>query len=340
MLAGHLGSIYTNDNVRNDLLSFRNPAGIFCISLSGLGKSAKMRGLGSRLVLNSRRGIARATVVLVSLLFGFILHAEDLSKAEARYQHTDYSGSLAILDKNSPSAATNFLLGRNYFMTGEFKKATDSFLKATEGEPNNAEYMDWLGRTYGKRAELSNPLFAPGLASKARQAFEKATELDPRNSDALSDLFDYYLEAPGFLGGGYDKATVVADKIAAVDPAEGYFEKSKLAQKRKEFDTAEQHLRRAIAAAPKNQVGNLIELAKFLARQGRTRESDAVFAQAQTVAPNAPEVWFARADVLIKQNRNINEAKGLLQKYMQASLTVDDPPKEEARRLLKQVGGV
>jgi hypothetical protein len=29
----------------------------------------------------------------------------------------------------------------------------------------------------------------------------------------------------------------------------------------------------------------------------------------------------------------------LLQKYMKASLTVDDPPKTEASRLLKQVGG-
>jgi hypothetical protein len=50
-------------------------------------------------------------------------------------------------------------------------------------------------------------------------------------------------------------------------------------------------------------------------------------------------VWFARADVLIKQKRNLNEAKLLLEKYVSASITVDDPPKGEARRLLKQVGG-
>ncbi len=301
-----------------------------------------MRGSGSLVRSESfSRSMVSAALVLGSLLFGSALLAEDLAMAEARYQHTDYEGSLSLLDKNSPLAETNSLLGRNYFMTGEFKKATDYFLKAVTLDPKNAEYMDWLGRSYGKRAELSNPLMAPGFASKARQAFEKAAELDPKNSDALSDLFDYYLEAPGFLGGGYDKATVVAEKISAVDPAEGYFEQSKLAQKRKEFDTAEKHLRKAIAAAsPRNQVGNLIELAKFLAKQGRTRESDAVFQQAQTAAPNAPEVWFARADVLIRQKRNLDEAKGLLQKYMQASITVDDPPKEEARRLLKQVGGV
>jgi tetratricopeptide (TPR) repeat protein len=302
-----------------------------------------MAGIGGSVLLrNFRLAVVSATFALSSLLLLLspALSAEDLAKAEARYQRTDYEGSLALVDRNSPLAAANFLLGRNFFMTGQFKKATDSFLKAAALDPKNAEYMDWLGRTYGKRAELSNPLMAPGLAARARQAFEKSAELDPKNSDALSDLFDYYLQAPGFLGGGYDKASAVAEKIATIDPSEGYFEQSKLAQKRKEFDTAEQHLRRAIAAAaPQHQIGNLIELAKFLAKQGRTRESDAVFQQAQKAAPNAPELWFAKADMLIKQNRNLDEAKGLLQKYMQASTTVDDPPKQEARRLLKQVGG-
>ena len=299
----------------------------------------RISGSAVGLATSSRKTLSTALVVS-GLLFTYGLSAEDLSKAEARYQHTDYSGSLALLDKNSASPETNFLLGRNYFMTGDSKRATDSFLKATSLNPGNAEYMDWLGRAYGKRAELSNPLMAPGLASKARQAFEKAAQLDPRNSDALSDLFDYYLEAPGFLGGGYEKASAVAEKISVFDPAEGYYERSKLAQKRKEFDTAEQHLRKAISVAPQRPVGHLIELAKFLAKQGRTRESDAVFIQAQNVAPNAPGVWFARADVLIKEKRNLDEAKVLLQKYMQAPLTVDDPPKEQALRLLKQVGGV
>jgi tetratricopeptide (TPR) repeat protein len=224
-------------------------------------------------------------------------------------------------------------------MQGEFKKATEYIEKAVALSPKNSEYMDWLGRTYGKRAETSNILAAPGFASKARQAFEKSVELDPHNNDALSDLFDYYLEAPGFLGGGHDKAAAVADKLAAIDPPEAYFERAKLAQKKKEYQSAELHMRQAIAAAP-HQMGHLIALARLLANQGKQRESDAVFLEAQKINPNAPGVWFARADVLIKQKRNLEEAKRLLEKYMSASITVDDPPKEEARRLLKQAGGV
>jgi tetratricopeptide (TPR) repeat protein len=266
------------------------------------------------------------------------LQATDLAKAEELYKHTEFEASLSHLDKDSPDGATNFLVGRDYFMLVDFKKATEYLQRAIAQDPTNAEYLDWLGRAYGKRAETSNPLMAPGLASKARQAFEKAVGLDPRNGDALSDLFDYYLEAPGFLGGGYDKALTVAESTAKFDPAQGYFEKAKLAQKRKEFQAAENHLRQAIIEAPK-EVGHFLALARFLATQGRNKESDAVFLEAQTKHPNSPQVWFAWASVLVKEKRDLGQAKTMLEQYVRASVTPDDPPKQEARRLLKEVGG-
>lgn len=279
-------------------------------------------------------------VVWAAVLSGVSLFAQpaghaELAQAEELYQRTHYEGSLALLDVQAGDAATRFLAGRNYFMLGDFKKAVDYLQKASAAEPNNSEYMDWVGRAYGKRAETANPLLAPGMAGKARQAFERAVALDGANRDALSDLFDFYLNAPGFLGGGYDKAMAVANRMSVVDPSEAYFAKAQLAQKHQEYAAAEQHLRQAVAVAP-HEVGHLIALAKFLANQGRTVESDAVFQQAQKVNPNAPRVWFAKADVLIKQKRNLTEAKTLLEQYVQAPVTVDDPPKEQAFRLLKQ----
>lgn len=266
------------------------------------------------------------------------LLAQSLTKAEDLYKRTEYEASLNLLDKKSSDLAIQFLVARDYFMLGDFKKATECLQSLTTAEPGNSEYMDWMGRAYGERAASSNPLAALGFASKARQAFERSVELNPKNTDALSDLFDYYLEAPGFLGGGYDKALAVAQKISAIDPPEGYFAKAKLDQKRKELQTAERHLRQSVAADPR-QVGHMIALARLLANEGRTRESDAVFLEAERVDPNAAGVWFAQADVLIKQNRNLEEARDLLQKYMRAPVTVDDPPKEQALRLLKQAGG-
>lgn len=276
--------------------------------------------------------------LLITLFAIAPLGAQDLSQAENLYKHTAYEESLNHLQKSSSSAATNFLVARDYFMLGDFKKSVEYLLKATSEEPNNSEYWDWLGRAYGRRAETSNMLSAPGLASKARGAFEKSVELDGRNKDALSDLFDFYLEAPGFLGGGYDKAMAIAEKTSKFDPAEAYFEEAKLAQKRKEYEDAEIHFRKAIESGPK-QIGHLISLARFLASQGRYRESDAVFQQAQQIAPNAPSIWYDHAAVLIQGKRNLEEARNLLEKYVSAPITADDPPKTEAMKLLKQVGG-
>lgn len=277
-------------------------------------------------------------VFVASALGSCAVVAQDLGQAEELYNRTEYDRSLSLLDQHSNDAATNFLVGRNLFMTGNFKGASEAFEKATQATPSNSEYFDWLGRAFGRRAETSNPLMAPAWASRARQAFEKSVQLDPKNRDALADLFDYYLEAPGFLGGGYDKAFAVAEKVSAIDPGEAYYDRFKLDQKRKEFSSAEQHLRQAVAAAP-HSVGHIIALAKFLANQGRIKESDALFANAQQVAPNSPKVWFAQADVLIKQKRNLDEAKALLTKYVNAPITADDPPRQEALRLLKQAGG-
>jgi tetratricopeptide (TPR) repeat protein len=156
--------------------------------------------------------------------------------------------------------------------------------------------------------------------------------------EALSDLFEYYLEAPGFLGGGLDKAQATAVRIAAMDPAEGYWSQAKLAEKRKEFGSAEEHLRRAIEVSP-HQVGRFLELARFLARQGRYQESDQSLARAAKIAPDSPRVIFATADLYIKNRRNLELARNLLKRYLTLALSPEDPPRSQAEKLLRQVWG-
>jgi Tetratricopeptide repeat. len=172
------------------------------------------------------------------------------------------------------------LIGKSYFSKAEFKKAGEAFEKAIALEPRNSIYYHWLGRAYGRRAETSNPLTAPAYAVKARQNFETAVSLDAKNIEALNDLFEYYLEAPGFLGGGMEKAASLSNKINSVNPAEYHFALAKIAERQKEYKTAEEHFRRAIEMAPR-QVGRVIDLARFLSRQGREQESEQVFAQAE-----------------------------------------------------------
>ena len=259
-----------------------------------------------------------------------------LEEARKLYQFSDFEKSLQVLrDLPQKNAEAWELVGKNYYGQADFKKATDALEKAVALDPTNSEMVLWLGRAYGRRAETSSPLTAPGHASKARQYFEKAVQLDPNNLDAQSDLFEYYLEAPGFLGGGFDKAAAVAEHMSRLNASEGYWAQAKLAEKRKEYHSAEAHLRKAIDSAPQ-QVGRLIDLAKLLNRQGKVQEADQSLAKAEQIAPHSPQLVFARAEIYLKSKRNLPVARQLLKEYLSMTVTPDDPPKSDAEKMLKE----
>ena len=279
--------------------------------------------------------------LLALLGLGCILLASDSTVEQARklYNLTEFDQSLQILHAIPvKDAAAYELIGRNLYMQGDFKHATEAFESALAADPGNSTTALWLARAFGRRAETSSPFTAPGYASKARTYFEKAVQLNARNLEALSDLFEYYLEAPGFLGGGQDKAQALIPKLAAVNEADAQWAQARLAEKRKQYSTAEEHLRRAVEVAPQ-QVGRLIELAHFLTREGRNQEADESLARAEKIAPNNPRILFAKAAIYIKSGRNLKLAKDLLNQYINCSLSPDDPPRSDARKMLKQVQG-
>lgn len=264
----------------------------------------------------------------------------ELDRARQLYSRSQYQDVVNVLKPVAESAAapTLELLGKSYFMLAEYKKAAETFERATAMNPQSSVYYHWLGKAQGRRAETSSPFTAPVYASKARDAFEKSVALDGKNLEAINDLFSYYLEAPGFLGGGLDKAAALATKIQAIDPVEYHYAMAQVADKRKDFKSAESHFRRAFELAPR-QVGRIVDLARYLSTQGKAQESEALFLQAEKIAPGTPRVMFERAQHYIRTNQNLDQARELLEKYLKSPLTSDDPPRAEAQRLLKQASG-
>lgn len=281
----------------------------------------------------------RLSLSLLAVLGLGLAAGPELERARGLYNRTQFEQSLQVLGAVVVKDAQVYaLMGQNLFMQGDYKKATDAFEMAVAAEPADAEFALWLGRAYGRRAETANPFSAPGLASKARQYFEKAVQLNPRYVEGLSDLFEYYMEAPGFLGGGLDKAEATAARIAQLDPVEGHGVRATLAEKRKQYGAAEDELRRAIVASP-GEVDRFIDLARFLARRGRIQEADESLERAERIAPDSPRLMFARADLYVQQKRNLDTARSLLKRYLSSELTPDDPPRSDAAKLLAQAQG-
>ncbi len=283
-----------------------------------------------------RMRIALLVAIVVSLAGGAVASPPELERARQLYRHTEYQEALRLLAPVSQKdAAVYDLMGRCYYMQGDPKKASEALEKAVQLDQKNPEYNLWLGRAYGRRAETSSFITAPGFASKAHDYFERAVQLNPNDLEAISDLFEYYLDAPGFLGGGFDKASALAERIGKLNPAEYHWAQARLAEKRKEFQTAEEQFRRAADLAPR-QVGRVIDLAKFLAKNGRYQESEEAFRRAESIDPNSPKLMFERASTYIRAGRNLDTARDLLRRYLESPLTPDDPPRREAEQLLRQ----
>jgi tetratricopeptide (TPR) repeat protein len=253
------------------------------------------------------------------------------------YNRCAYSQSLKILLAGPARSAEELqLIGQDYFMIGDYKKSTDALEKAAGLNRTSSPLYMWLGRAYGRRAETASPFTASGYASKARKAFEKSVELDLHNQDAVGDLLDYYLGAPGFLGGGLNKAEDLARKVEAFDQPEGHYLLALVEDKRKHYDAAEQNLRQALELAPK-QMYRVLELARYLAKRGRMEESDTLFAKAAQMEPKNPRVIYYRAETYVESLRNVEEARRLLERYIALPLTPDDPPRESAQALLNKI---
>jgi len=277
--------------------------------------------------------------VLLILVLGIVSLRADttLEQAQKLYNTTQYTQAVALLKPDqSKEAAVLLLAGKSYLMLGDYKRSVDLLRKASTIQPGSSDIWHWLGKAHGRRAEHSSFLTAPKYAVDCRSAFEKAVELDPKNIEAMQDLMEYYLEAPGFLGGGTDKAATMAKRIGALDPVEKHFVEARLAEKRKDVASAEQHLRAAVELAPK-EIGRIVDLARFLARHGKRSDSEAAFEKAARISPTSPLLVFHRAETYIDEKRNPSQARDLLKLYLTLNLTPDDPPRAEAEKLLAKL---
>ena len=236
----------------------------------------------------------------------------------------DLIASLQSKLESSPSDASAYnYLCRAYLAVGDWDHSISSGEKSIGLSPDNAEYHLWLGRAYGEKAGHVNPFSAASLAGKVRREFERAVQLDPKNVDARSDLAEFYLDAPGIMGGGQDKARTQAAELAALSPEKAHYLNGRLAEKNKDQDGAEKEYLAAVEAT-KGRALEWFNLALFYRHNGREEEMEKTLLKAAD-APGGNEVLVETAEILIRAGRNLPTAEKLVRRYL-----ASDDPSEKA----------
>ena len=221
-------------------------------------------------------------------------------------------------------------------------------------------------------AQHSNAFQQLLLGRRFRKEIDAALALDPRDVQAKRDLLEFYLLAPGIAGGSRRDAALTAERIAALDAAEGFLARARLAAFDKAPAQTEAMLRSATEVLPpsyrarialadfylepehSNQFGAEAAaqdalrldpgradayaiLASVYAGRGAGRELDQILAEAARNVPDDRYPEYRAAQRLIDDGKNLDLAEGYLRDYLAQKPEGNRPVAAEAMPLLDRI---
>ncbi|MFP5390118.1 MAG: tetratricopeptide repeat protein [Gammaproteobacteria bacterium] len=317
---------------------------------------------------------AAATLALLALQSA---HADEYSAGLKARRHAEVERAASARLAQDPNDA-DALVAKNRAILGSGDTArTDEAVKLGETcvarHPNHSRCQLALGEALGTRALTNGVLSALGYAGTIREAFKKAVELDPKSVDARFSLLDYYLNAPGIVGGGADKgralvtqtATVLPDAAklmqAKLDIMDGNKAKAESAvlgvragdndeladhqaellymlggiyANEKKFADAERVFKAMQQRVPEHEL-TLFGTGRVLQEQGKHREALASFEQALVKMPR-PHVWY-RIGQSWQAVGDKAKAGAAYQKALSFKTGLPDKQRDDAERQLKSL---
>ena len=149
-----------------------------------------------------------------------------------------YVGRLLIIEGENLTGPAN-----EKAAVKKYEEAADWLEKAVDLDDKNGLYHRWLGDAYGLQAQRAGKLRQAMLATKVKNEYEAAVRLDPKDIDAREAIIEFYLQAPGFMGGSTEKAENEAREIIKLDRLRGHYEMSNVLHRQKKFDAAMNQLK-------------------------------------------------------------------------------------------------
>jgi tetratricopeptide (TPR) repeat protein len=271
-----------------------------------------------------------------------------LSQANSDLQAGEADRAIALLSPlpstGAGAAEAQNLLCRVRITLEQWSQAAAECQQAVNLDEQNSDYHMWLGRVLGQQASHASFITALGIAKHSLSEMQTAAKLNPQNGPALSDLGDYYAQAPGMAGGGTDKAQAVASQLDEVDPARAAQLRGDIAVQQKDYATAESAYRQAAAVA-KEPADYWTVLANFYRTRQQWSNLDTAIQNCVAAAAKNKKSGvglYDGAGVLISAKRNPSLAAQMLENYLSNSSLSEQAPAFIAHirlsRLKQQLG--
>jgi tetratricopeptide (TPR) repeat protein len=246
-----------------------------------------------------------------------------------------------LLTQQPQNAEAYNLRCRIYLQEKHWDDAITACKAAVNLMPQNSDYNLWLARAMGEKADRVSFITAFKMAKQIHQEFETAAKLDPRNVPALSDLGEFYIDAPGIVGGGTDKAATVITQLDNIAPASAHYLRARLAENQKDYSTAEREYKAAIAAS-KDPASAWMDLASFYRRRQQWDDMTQAIHSGASADTQSSAALVDGASNLIRSGRDLSFARQLLERYLASSNKSEDAPAfrvhEQLGKLLSQLG--
>ena len=282
---------------------------------------------------------------LLSVVFA-VSRAQSLEQANAALQAGEADKAIELLSSLPASAQSFNLRCRVYFTLERWDSAASDCEQAVNLDAGDSRKRLWLGRALGEKADRASFVTAYSLAKRARAEFEEAVNLDPRDAEALADLGEFYTSAPSIVGGGNDKAEELVSQMEAVDRARAHELRARIADSRKDYETAERELKLAITAS-EHPSFQWMTLGSFYRKHRQFDEMEAAVQNGYKAAQrdrHSGVALYNGASVLAKGGRNLALAARMLEEYIANYSKTEEAPAFEAHtrlaRLKAQLGDV
>lgn len=233
---------------------------------------------------------------------------------QGRYQ--DASRLLLRIIKENPWNDTAYYYLGLVNLNDDYAKSIEYLGKAVRLRGVNAKYRVMLGNAYGMKAQKGSIFTKIGAAGKCLKEYEAAVRADPKYIDARRSLMEYYLQAPGIVGGSVAKAVAQCDTISILDEYAGFLARSRIYEYQNDRKAEEESYRKAIVADPK-KTSAYRGLWWLYLKEKKVAKANALLAQAIRSVDDKSEIYYWAGLYSIQEN-DLSKAREMLDSALAA----------------------